>query len=166
MNTEDLSTVFRLRLLVGFLGETGQYGWWPSSFFAPSSLMFLEPVFPKTAALAQYHAVVEAARRLHDERLSVGSYHLFRLPEEAEQDLHALANSIQCEQFVTENLQHRETAMEALRCLAAAREFAAPGPMLLGRLDDPDCRGLLTGMAGAYQAAFLGKIKTFPYFAS
>jgi hypothetical protein len=166
MNAKDLTTVFQLRLLVGFLGETGQYGWWPSGFFTPSSRMFLEPVFPKTAALAQYHAVVEAARRLHDERLSVGSYHLFRLTEEAEQDLHALAKSSQCEQFVAENLQQREMAMEALRCLAGAREFAAPGPMLLGRLDAPNCQDLLISMAGAYRAAFQGEIQTFPYFAS
>ena len=40
--------------------------------------------------LAQYHGVSEAARRVHDEHLSVGSFHLFRLPEEMEQDLHAL----------------------------------------------------------------------------
>jgi hypothetical protein len=79
---------------VGFLGERAQFAWWPTAFYEPSSRnLFLEPVFSKTSRLAQYHGVLEAARRLHDEHLSVGSYHLFRLPEEVEQDLHAIVQS-------------------------------------------------------------------------
>ncbi len=83
-------TLLELRLLVGFLGERAQFGWWPTGFYDASSRLFLEPVFAKTSRLAQYHGVVEAARLLHDEHLSVGSYHLFRMPEEIEQDLHSL----------------------------------------------------------------------------
>ena len=56
-------------------------------------------MFSKTSRLAQYHGVLEAARRLHDEHLSVGSYHLFRLPEEVEQDLHALVQTITGEEL-------------------------------------------------------------------
>jgi hypothetical protein len=80
-------------MLVGFLGERAQFAWWPTAFYEASSRLFLEPVFSKTSRLAQYHGVLEAARRLHDEHLSVGSYHLFRLPEEVEQDLHAIVQS-------------------------------------------------------------------------
>ena len=39
-------------------------------------------IFPRTSHVAKYHGVAEAARLVHDESLSVGSYHLFRLPEE------------------------------------------------------------------------------------
>ena len=74
-----LPTLLQMRMLVGFLGERAQHAWWPTAFYEPSSRHFLEPVFVKTARLAQYHGVVEAARRLHDEHLSVGSFHLFRL---------------------------------------------------------------------------------------
>lgn len=40
--------ILQLRLLVGFLGERAQFGWWPTSFYEQSSRLFLEPVFPKT----------------------------------------------------------------------------------------------------------------------
>ena len=86
--TSALSMLLEIRGPVGFLGECSQYGWWPTAFYEASSRPFLEPVFTKTARSAQYHGVVAAARRLHDEHLSVGSFHLFRLPEETEQDLH------------------------------------------------------------------------------
>ena len=89
MNQPHLNNVLAMRCLVGYLGERAQFAWWPTAFYEPSSRLFLEPVFAKTSRLAQYHGVIEAARRLHDEHLSVGSYHLFRLPEEVEQDLHA-----------------------------------------------------------------------------
>src|SRR5882672_6241718 len=90
MSQAHLPTLLQLRLHVGFLGERAQCNWWPTAFYEASSRLFLEPVFSKTSRLTQYHAVAEAARRLHDEHLNVGSYHLFRLPEEIEQDLHSL----------------------------------------------------------------------------
>ena len=93
MTESNLPTLLQMRLLVGLLGERTQFGWWPTRFYEASNRLFLEPVFSKTSRLAQYHGVLEAARRLHDEHLSVGSYHLSRLPEEVEQDLHALVQS-------------------------------------------------------------------------
>ena len=90
MKDDSLPTWLYLRLLVGYLGERAQGAWWPTAFYEPSGRLFLEPVFGKTARLAQYHGVLEAARRLHDDHLSVGRYHLFRLPEEVEQNLHGL----------------------------------------------------------------------------
>lgn len=74
MSGSHLGKLLQMRLLVGFLGERAQFGWWPTAFYEASSRQFLEPVFSKTSRLAQYHGVVEAARRLHDEHLSVGSY--------------------------------------------------------------------------------------------
>jgi len=93
MKETYILTLLKMRLLVGYLGERSQFSWWPTSFFGDYSLRFLEFVTPKTSFLAQYHGVIEAARRLHDEHLNVGSYHLFRLPEEVEQDLHAMMKS-------------------------------------------------------------------------
>ena len=83
-----LLRMLNLRLIVGYLGERSQFGWWATAFFDASSRAFPEPVFVKTRHLAKYHGVVEAARQLHDGHLSVAAYHLFRLPEELEQDLH------------------------------------------------------------------------------
>ena len=83
-----LQAIVRLRVIVGYLGEKAQFDWWQSGFFTPSSAAFLNPVFARTSALAQYHGVKEAARRLHDEHIGVGRmFHLFRLPETLEQSL-------------------------------------------------------------------------------
>src|ERR1044071_7696845 len=91
MKEKYLNKYLNLRLIVGFLGEKSQFGWCPTAFYEPSSRLFLEPVFPKTYRLAQYNGVREAARLLHDEYVGVGNvFHLFRLPEEMEQDLHTL----------------------------------------------------------------------------
>jgi hypothetical protein len=74
----------------------------------------------ENVSLAQYHGVLEAAaRRLHDEHLSVGSYHLFRLPEEVEQDLHAMVQSRVGDELASKTPQSKEAAMDALKRLAA-----------------------------------------------
>ena len=93
MKDSYLPTLLQMRLLVGFLGERAQFAWWTTACFGDYSLRSIEFVTPKTSLLAQYHGVLEAARRVHDEHLNVGGYHLFRLPEEVEQDLHAMMQS-------------------------------------------------------------------------
>jgi len=48
-------------------------------------------MFSRTARLAQYNGVREAARQLHDKYSGIGNViHVFRLPEEVEQDLQQL----------------------------------------------------------------------------
>lgn len=164
MNSHDLPSILRLRLLVGYLGEHTQLGWWASGFFTSSSRMFLEPVFPKTVALAQYAGVVESARRLHDEHLSLGSFHLFRLPEEPEQDLHALAGSGLGTKFVNEDLLNQDHAMAMLMTLSKGENAATEGPMFLGKYGSEDRNAILASMAGAYLSAFQGGFRTYPFF--
>jgi hypothetical protein len=80
-----LREIARLRMIVGYLEEKGRHNWWPSEFFSATAPAFLNPVFGKTATLAQYHGVREAARRVHDEHIGVGrEFHLFCLPEAIE----------------------------------------------------------------------------------
>ena len=97
--------------MLAFWGERAQCNWWPTAFYEASSRLFLEPAFVKTSRLAQYHAVVEAARRLHDEHLNVGSYHLFRLPEEIEQDLHSLKLSNDGENIASQSPLAKNSAL-------------------------------------------------------
>ena len=80
MTATSLPDILKTRLLVGYLGERAQYAWWPTAFYEASSRMFLEPVFSRTSRLAQYHGVLEAARRLHDEHLSVDPPNSFEMP--------------------------------------------------------------------------------------
>ena len=163
MKESYLPTLLQMRMLVGFLGERAQCAWWPTAFYEASSRLFLEPVFSKTSRLAQYHGVLEAARRLHDEHLSVGSYHLFRLPEEVEQDLHAIVQSSAGEELASHTPQSKEAALDALRRLAATSATSSVGPTAVGSIKDIDSTDTLKAIAAAYLSAFTQNAKTYPY---
>lgn len=163
MKESYLSNLLQMRLLIGFLGERAQFAWWISAFYEPSSRLFLEPVFSKTSPLTQYHGVLEAARKLHDEHLNVGSYHLFRLPEEVEQDLHAMMQSSVGEELSKHLPQDKDTAMAALKSLAGAEIQAGVGPTAVGNIDQLSAADTLKSIAGAYFSAFTQNGKTYPY---
>lgn len=163
MKESYLSKLLQLRLLVGFLGERAQCGWWPTAFYEPSSRLFLEPVFSKTSRLAQYHGVLEAARRLHDEHLSVGSYHLFRLPEVVEQDLHAIVQSSVGDELANHALQRKESALDALNRLAESSCNPSVGPTAVGNIGDLDSADIPKAIAAAYLSAFKQNAKTYAY---
>lgn len=163
MKESYLPTLLQMRLLVGYLGERAQFAWWPTAFYEASSRMFLEPVFAKTFRLAQYHGVLEAARRLHDEHLSVGSYHLFRMPEEVEQDLHALVQSEAGEELASQMPQGKDAALDALACLAATGGQACVGPTAMGSISAVESPETLKAIAAAYLSAFTQDNKAYPY---
>ena len=163
MRHSTLNLYGHLRILVGYLGEKAQGNWWSTTFFDSSSRFFLEPVFARTTRLAQYNGVREAARRLHDEQIGIGSvFHLFRLPEEMEQDLQQLMMNAQDEWFVEVGSQ--ESALAALSNLSGESVSVSEGPQSIGSLD------MFYGPSGSktlaqyYLAAFKQSIRSFPYF--
>ncbi len=158
-----LPTLLQIRMLVGFLGERAQCAWWPTAFYESSSRLFLEPVFSKTSRLAQYHGVLEAARRLHDEHLSVGSYHLFRLPEEVEQDLHAIVQSSVGEELASQIPLNKDAALDALKRLAATGSASSEGPTAVGSIKDIDSTDTPKAIAATYLSAFARDAKAYPY---
>lgn len=166
MTKNHLETLLELRTLVGFLGERAQYAWWPTSFFGDYSLRSLEFVTPKTSLLAQYHGVVEAARKLHDEHLNVGSYHLFRLPEEVEQDLHAMMQSGVGTELAKQVPQEKDAALAALKTLAGAIPSATVGPTAVGNIDQLSAANTLKSIASTYVSAFTQNAQTYPYLVS
>ena len=161
MTASYLPALLRLRLLVGYLGERAQCAWWPTAFYESSSKLFLEPVFTKTSQLAQYHGVVEAARRLHDEHLSVGSYHLFRLPEEVEQGLYTSMQSSAGESWTQP--QSKDDALQMLTQLASTKATTGVGPTAVGHIRDIDSPDTLKTIATAYLSAFTQNARSYPY---
>ena len=107
--------------------------------------------------------MLEAARRLHDEHLSVGSYHLFRLPEEVEQDLHVAMQSGVGEELASQAPQSKEAALDALKQLASTGGTPGVGPMAIGGIKDLDSSDTLEAIAAAYLSAFTQDAKTYPY---
>jgi len=156
-------TILKIRLVVGYLGERAQCDWWPTKFYEASSKPFLEPVFSKTSQLTQYHSVLEAARRLHDEHLSVGCYHLFRLPEEVEQDLHNLVQLNNPETLAGLDMSSKDAAMISLGKLADGVSSKSVGPTAVGSIDELDSTKTAKAIAAAYLSAFTQNAKTYPY---
>jgi len=160
-----LDKYLHLRLLIGYLGEAAQFNWWPTSFFQPSSKQFLEPVFARTTRLAQYHGVKEAARRLHDEHIGVGSvFHLFRLPEEMEREIHGrFEDQVGIEKLIGE-LASKDAALHALSVLADGDRSAGEGPISIGKVSDLRTNKAIKETARCYKAAFNQGAKSYPYF--
>ncbi len=149
---------------MGALGERELHGWWPTSFFSKSAKMFLEPVFPRTSLLAQYNGNLEAARRTHDEHLSVGSFHVFRLPEEAEQDIYDLVASMSPDELDDILIKDKTAGMAALLNLADGQAEVAEGPSLCGDIEDILGGSALSRVASVYHQAFENGTRAYPYF--
>ena len=160
-----LSELLKLRLIVGYLGEQPRYSWWSTVLFEPASRMFLAPVFPKTALLAQYTGVVEAAGKLHDEHLSGGSFHLFRQPETIEQDLYQLMKEQGMDAELSQALKSKEEALQLLQSMATQPSAINEGPQCIGRMKDGNFVEYLKLVAGAYFYSFNENIRSYPYWA-
>lgn len=165
MENRTLAQITRLRLLVGFLGEQSQFNWWPSSFFTANSRAFLSPVFSKTAFIAQYQGVKEAASRVHDDRIGIGTvYHLFRLPEHIEQALFAGLHDKEFVDAVSVQVQDKERALASLASLADASAKDGEGPVLVGKIDALLAGNTLGVLAHHYQTAFVRGTVAYPYY--
>ncbi len=154
--------ILKLRILVGYLGEQSQSDWWPSSFLSRSGDAFISPVFGKSSGVAKAVGVTEAARRTHDAAIGIGrAFHLFRLPETREQDIHR-------DLIASGNLETPESAEAALRELAelGGRNVPVkPGPTCIGSVSALDGMDWIAQAASHYRAAFGSGVRAFPYFA-
>lgn len=161
-STTTKNDLIRLRLLVGFLGEKNQFGWWQSTFLGVTSTSFLLPSFPRTSLLAQYHGVIESARQVHDQHIGIGQvFHLFRLPSEVEQDLHA---SLLTGFSIKDGLTDSDQALKQLQSLSEKLIQISPnGPIAVGDIED--CTGslLIKTLAATYWGAFNCSNRTYPY---
>lgn len=163
MQSSTLHLYSHLRLLVGYLGEKNQFSWWPTAFLDATSRMFLEPAFPKTLRLAQYNGVSSAARRLHDEYIGVGNvFHLFRLPEEIEQDIQVTL--IDPSEAWFSGVSSQENALKALRVIAHKRANIAGGPQAIGSTAQLSKNSGPKALAQYYLTAFEDDNRSYPYF--
>ena len=161
--TDIYRKIIELRYLVGFLGERQQCDWWSTSFYEASSTRFLEPVFARTAPLAQYQGAVEAARRFHDENLSVDSFHIFRLPEEVEQDIHEIVQIKLVELFDPSWIVDRASALNAIAKLTDGSVELLVGPVLLGKIDELHSPAMLDKIGIIYHQALSTNVQVLPY---
>ncbi len=156
-----MSDVLATRITVAYLGENAQFNWWQTSLFGTTAKTFLDPIFPKTMLLAQYRGAVEAACLQHDEHLSTGSYHLFRLPEEIEAELDEAVRSADSQHFFP---QDRTESLDRLKLMSGNTIPASVGPVALGNIADLFDPEVIRSIAATYFAAFSSGNRAYPYF--
>jgi len=168
MRKRVLQNIFTLRMAIGYLGESEQYSWWSSSFFSPTSAAFLAPVFSKTSFAAQYYGVREAAAAVHDERIGIGKgvFHLFRLPETYEIEIHRLLDSSDAKAAVQEQIKNKEAAVQFLSEFGEDTVEEAVGPFRLGDTKELSTPKTWVAVAGLYVHAFKNGNELFPYFST
>lgn len=167
MNVIEL--IARTRVLIGYLGESNQFNWWGSSFYIPSSIAYLSPIYPRTVFLAQYNGVCEASRKIHDEHIGVGrSYHLYRLPDAIERQVFKCIQQKQIESTLNMMIQNTESAMSALKDLieetgGSDKVDHNEGPINVGHYSQESLESNLPKIITHYLDAFNNGYKCYPY---
>ena len=95
--------------------------------------------------------------------MSKVEYHLFRLPEEVEQDLHALMQSSVGEDLASKLPKSKDAALNALKLLGLTNSKPGEGPTAVGDIKDIDSTDVLSAIAGIYFSAFSQNAKSYPY---
>jgi hypothetical protein len=157
-------TLAELRILCAYLGEQTQFDWWPTAFFAPTGLKFLEYNFPRTIISAAVHSVTHAAKQLHDQRIgTAASYHLFRLPHDLEQDVHNLILQAPKDSF-SPLISDGTKSLEELKLRACGEHHEAVGPVRVTAVAQLTSLPALRKIAAYYWSAFQNRSQAFPYF--
>jgi len=160
----------RLRALISALGESSNPVWWKTEFMNETGLRFLERLYPRTSVRAAVHAAGRVACEVHDKTVGrVGVYHLFRLPESLEVEMHKTAPSEDDDFFKRFRLclsqQDNLLEMLAQHCEDTGLKAAA-GPKRIGTASDATTiEGLVTATS-VYRNAFKQGKQAFPYFAA
>jgi hypothetical protein len=158
-----ISQISELRLLVSFLGEQSQYGWWKTNLISSLGLRFMRTNFPRTNKTAALQAVGLAATKDHDQKIGMGCvYHLFRLPYEMDQALHLTSISAEEEISFPEN---KEEALNRMAIVADEVLNVSPGPCQIGTKKTIRSAFGVQEIAKHYRSAFLSNIQCYPYFA-
>ena len=161
MEPEFIELLSRLRLAIGYLGEREQFGWWQSSFFIRGSSAFLSPLFARTQVLAQCNGVTKVASIIHDERIGVGNvYHLFRLPEEIELNIHKKLHEFKPEDTFTT----KESALDYLRKHSIKSDQSSVGPTRVGNKKSLYELRSWQLLSGLYLFAFEKRVEIYPYY--
>ena len=164
MNAKQIKQLALLRIAVGLLGEQVQPRWWTSTFCGANGKAFLAPVFPRTQVLAQLHGVSAAAALVHDDRIGIGNaFHLFRLPEDLEQELHGVASG-EAVGEISDVMRSADSATQFVRNSAASVCKDAVGPVKVGQMSSLREASSWRDVAAFYLSAFEGHKETFPFF--
>jgi hypothetical protein len=160
-SSKTIEDLLQLRLVVAYLGESKQFGWWDTCFLDATGLRFMESVFPRTALLAAMSSAVDGAAKVHDAAIGkVGFFHLFRLGADLENLITGRCPNRNPQLLI----QSRETALAFLEAISDPKSKAAEGPLHVATTMTVLRNGTLSKLAAAYRHAFATGVKCYPYF--
>lgn len=154
----DLLTV---RLLVAALGERVDDVWWRSQFLTTTGVSIGSRIFPRRTHVAALTSTTVAARRDHDEKTGMRSFHLFRLPSAFESQLVDAANSVS-EWAIPEDVSEIVAALDELSG-AVKTKFSA-GPKSLGKIQELKKASSIRILASLYAESVRKSQRVYPYF--
>ncbi len=167
-NLSISQAIFQLRALVLALGECVEPSWWKTEFMNETGLRFLERLYPRTPLRAAVHAAGKAASGAHDRAVGrVGVYHLFRLPESLETEIHRLSPDSD-KDFLSAlrvALGRPQKLIELLGPLCGEVVMdAAHGAKYIGMEKDLITMAVYQKTATVYRQSFAQGKPGFPYF--
>lgn len=166
---DSVDTFLRLRIAVASLGEKSPTAWWTSSFLGDTGIRYLAYAFPRAPEIAAIQGAVEAARRVHDDRIgTVGVMHLFRQSYEVEllllDRLKAYGADLRTD---VEKIFINQTECKiVLMAIANAPELGHEGPIQIGSSSGLPSEQVMKRLAAVYLGAFNNEKVAFPYLLS
>mgnify|MGYP005839689783 CR=1 FL=1 len=163
--------VLRLRALVLALGESVKPAWWKTGFMNETGLSFLERLYPRSSFRAAIHAAGRVACDVHDRSVGrIGVYHLFRLAESLEVEIHQIppASDGEFVMRLRSRLGRTDDLMNMLQslCGSEGKKDIAPGAKRIGTDSDLMIARAFEKTAAVYHHSFSQGNPTFPYFSS
>jgi hypothetical protein len=166
---DPVDIFLRLRIAVASLGEKSPTAWWTSSFLSDTGIRYLAYAFPRAPEIAAIQGAVEAARRLHDNRIgTVGVMHLFRQSYEVELLLldRLKASGADLHTNIEKFFINQTECRNVLIAIAGSAELGHEGPIQIGACTGLPSAQAMKRLAAVYLGAFDNKKMTFPYLLS
>ena len=95
--------------------------------------------------------------------MSVDSFHIFRLPEEVEQDIHEIVQIKLVELFDPSWIVDRASALNAIAELTEGSVELIVGPVLVGKIDELHSPAMLDKIGIIYHEALSTNVQVLPY---
>ncbi|MEM7559716.1 MAG: BrxE family protein, partial [Planctomycetota bacterium] len=148
-------------LLVAALGERVSEPWWKSQFLTPTGMNIGNRIFPRSTGVAALSSATVAARRDHDDKTGLRSFHLFRLPSSVEHQLVDVANELTDWSLPDEP----SDIVQLLQEMSEGSDVKfSKGPKSLGKVTEINKASTPRAIASLYAASIAKNQRVYPYF--
>jgi hypothetical protein len=160
-STSVIKELLRVRHLVASLGERVSEPWWRSEFLTPTGMSYLQRIFPRSTGVAALSSATVAARKEHDDKTGLRSFHLFRFPSNIEHQLVDAANDLTDWTLPADS----SGIVELLQELSRGSDIKfSKGPKSLGKITELNKVSTACDIASLYAASVAKNQRVYPYF--